>query len=249
VNFKSFPKIFAIGDRHIQEIFSDFVEITEKVDGSQFGFGKNEAGLLCRSKGQMLNLEAPEKMFNEAVDYVKSIENSIRPNNTYYSEYLKKPKHNTLAYDHIPQNHLALFGWIRDGVWVDSHEALWDEADRLGVDVVPILYHGRITDPTEIFDMVDKVSFLGGKRSRVLWLKTIIRTFGLPTDFSPLCQESMFPKNSKKFTGIHGKRKIQERASGRFLLKNTDQKHGGKRRLSTLKKRENLNTVRGILGI
>ena len=201
MDFKSFPKIFAIGDRHIQDIFSDFVEITEKVDGSQFGFGKSETELLCRSKGQMLNLEAPEKMFNEAVDYVKSIEGFIRPGNTYYAEYLKKPKHNTLAYDRVPKNHLALFGWICKGEWVDSHEALWSEADRLGVDVVPIIFHGRATDPTEIFDMIDKVSFLGGQKIEGIVVKNYKKSFWIADRLFPIMSGKYV---SEKFKEVHG---------------------------------------------
>lgn len=37
---RAFPKIFAIGQRYISDIFKDEVEISEKIDGSQFCFGK-----------------------------------------------------------------------------------------------------------------------------------------------------------------------------------------------------------------
>lgn len=112
---KSFPKIFAVGDRHIQKLFDGTVEITEKVDGSQFVFGKIDGELMCRSKGANIVMDAPEKMFSEAVEYVKSIEEKISDGHVYYAEYLKKPRHNTLAYDRIPQNYLVLFGWsIKD---------------------------------------------------------------------------------------------------------------------------------------
>ena len=33
-----FPKIFQIGDRYISRLFNGVVEVTEKVDGSQFSF-------------------------------------------------------------------------------------------------------------------------------------------------------------------------------------------------------------------
>ena len=37
---KAFPKIFAIGQDYIKDIFDGEVEVTEKIDGSQFVFGK-----------------------------------------------------------------------------------------------------------------------------------------------------------------------------------------------------------------
>lgn len=36
----SFPKIFAVGTSYIQDLLNGEVEVTEKVDGSQFVFGK-----------------------------------------------------------------------------------------------------------------------------------------------------------------------------------------------------------------
>ena len=49
-----FPKIFTIGTRYVQNIFDDEVEITEKIDGSQFCFGKINSTVYVRSKGATL---------------------------------------------------------------------------------------------------------------------------------------------------------------------------------------------------
>src|ERR1051325_8872762 len=105
-----FPKILHIGDGQIADLFDGPVEITEKVDGSQLGFGKENGRLFVRSKGKEQDLDNPDKMFVQAVEYVKTIEDIIPDNHTFYGEYLQKPKHNTLAYDRIPKNHIALFG-------------------------------------------------------------------------------------------------------------------------------------------
>lgn len=45
----AFPKILHLGDKAIRDIFDEEVEITEKVDGSQFGFGIVEGELIIRS--------------------------------------------------------------------------------------------------------------------------------------------------------------------------------------------------------
>ena len=73
----AFPKIFPIGTDYIADIFKEPVEITEKVDGSQFGFCLNGDVLYMRSKGAALYTENPEKMFKEAIDYVYSIRDTI----------------------------------------------------------------------------------------------------------------------------------------------------------------------------
>lgn len=52
----AFPKIFAIGTKYIDSIFDNEVEITEKVDGSQFAFGKIDGEVYCRSKGNQQQL-------------------------------------------------------------------------------------------------------------------------------------------------------------------------------------------------
>jgi hypothetical protein len=49
---KAFPKIFAIGQDYIKDIFDGEVEVTEKIDGSQFVFGKLAGELYFRSKGK-----------------------------------------------------------------------------------------------------------------------------------------------------------------------------------------------------
>ena len=105
-----FPKILHIGDKQISSLFDDEVEITEKVDGSQLGFGKVNGRLFIRSKGRELDLDNPDGMFKLGVEYVRSIEDKIPDNHTFYGEYLQKPKHNTLAYDRVPKNNISLFG-------------------------------------------------------------------------------------------------------------------------------------------
>lgn len=88
---QAFPKIFAMGTRYIADILKEEVEVTEKVDGSQFGFGKIDGEVICRSKGKIQPLDNPDKMFKEAVEYVLSIEDKLAEGNFYYAEYLQKP--------------------------------------------------------------------------------------------------------------------------------------------------------------
>lgn len=160
----SFPKILHIGDKQILDLFDGPVEITEKLDGSQLGFGRIDGELFVRSKGQELDLEDPNKMFKKAVEYVKTIADKIPDNYTFYGEYLEKPKHNTLAYERIPKNHIALFG-VYDSKERQFHdyEAIKKYADLFDVDAIPVFILDKPT-PEAILTLVkDKVSYLGGQ--------------------------------------------------------------------------------------
>lgn len=160
-----FPKILHIGDKQIESLFEGPVEITEKVDGSQLGFGRINGRLFVRSKGRELDLDNPDGMFINAVEYVKTIEDRIPDNVTFYGEYLQKPKHNTLAYDRIPKNYIALFG-VYDYQTKEfyDYDAIKEWSDKLGVDTVPILKAG-ISNPDEVLQLVkERTSYLGGQK-------------------------------------------------------------------------------------
>ena len=57
----SYPTVFAIGHKMIADLFNGSVVVEEKVDGSQFSFGVIDGELVCRSKGQQIVVNAPEK--------------------------------------------------------------------------------------------------------------------------------------------------------------------------------------------
>src|SRR5437899_3064493 len=107
-SWHSYPNVYALGHRYVTDLLLDDVIVQEKIDGSQFSFGKytdleGKDWMRMRSKGAEINVLAPEKMFIKAVDYVYSIFDSLTPGWTYRGEYLAKPKHNALAYDRVPK--------------------------------------------------------------------------------------------------------------------------------------------------
>lgn len=158
---KAFPKIYALGSAYIPSIFDEPVEVTEKIDGSQFVFGKVEGEVQCRSKGAEIFMDNPDKMFSRAVDTVRNMD--LPDNTIFYTEYLMRPKHNILSYDNIPTNHLALFGVSdpeRENLIAD-HTRLAGYAQALGIDVVPCLHKGMLK-PDEALAFLEKDSYLGG---------------------------------------------------------------------------------------
>ncbi len=134
----SYPKIFALGNRCIKDIFQGEVEITEKIDGSHFAFGKINGKLHMRSKNQPLYIENidNDKMFSAAMHHVKSIEHLLPDGTIFYCEYLSRPKHNILAYDRTPKNHLVLFAIYDIATQSFNRFALKSWANDLDIEVV-----------------------------------------------------------------------------------------------------------------
>lgn len=176
---KAFPKIFSIGTDYIADIFKHEVEITEKIDGSQFDFGKIDGNLYCRSKGAELYIDNPDKMFKEAVDYIALIQDKIPDNTTFYCEYLKNPRHNILEYKRTPLNHLILFGVSEKtgSKFMNNYNELLEWANKLEISVVPLIYKGKINKVDELLKFMDTESCLGGVKIEGIVCKNYENSF------------------------------------------------------------------------
>lgn len=163
ISFSAFPKIFALGTTYIQDIFSDEVEITEKLDGSQFVFGVINGEFVARSKGRVINGD-PDKLFAPVYDWAQSVVHTklmSKPDILFYGETLATPKHNTLKYKRVPYNHFALFGVQLPERWVVGYKDLTGWAGFLDCDVVPLLYQGKIHSVDELKSFMNSESVLG----------------------------------------------------------------------------------------
>lgn len=179
-SWHSYPSIFAIGHRALNELLSDPVIVEEKIDGSQFSFGlfdhaDGERVLHCRSKGAQLNVIAPEKMFTKAVETVAAL--PLRVGWTYRAEYLQKPKHNALAYDRIPEKHLIVFDINTGHEEYMSYQDKVVECARLGLETVPLVFEGMIESHEHFRSMIDRTSALGGQKVEGVVVKNY-RRFG-----------------------------------------------------------------------
>jgi hypothetical protein len=160
----TYPKIYTIGHAAVKDLFADEIVVEEKVDGSQFSFGIYDGEIRCRSKGQALVTDAPEKMFIKAVETVKEIAPLLTNNWTYRGEYLQKPKHNVLAYDRHPNKHIIIFD-INTGLECYLlHEARAAEAARIGLESIPVLFSGQLENAKTLVDLLERVSVLGGQK-------------------------------------------------------------------------------------
>lgn len=210
---KAFPKIFAIGQDYIKDIFKEEVEITEKIDGSQFVFGKLNGELFMRSKGAEIYADNPQKMFKLAVDYVLTL--SMPDNTVYYCEYLAKPKHNTLCYERIPKNNLMLFGIATASEkFMFDYELLKKAAKNAGIEPIPLVYKGKISKADEIFELIKKKSVLGGVDMEGIVVKNYARPFLLGGQPIPLMAGKYV---SEHFKEVHQKSWGRENtARGKF---------------------------------
>lgn len=157
-----YPKIYALGSVEVADILSYPVEITEKVDGSQIGFGVVDGDLIIRSKGSLIVQSQPNNLFKNATAYIVSIKERLTPGWFYYGECLQTPRHNKLKYERVPYGHIALYG-------VKDHEGdflTWASMTRvanlLGVEHVPLLGVVRHYTVEELQEFLELESFLGG---------------------------------------------------------------------------------------
>lgn len=179
-SWHSYPKVHALGHAAIKNLLLDPVLVEEKVDGSQFSFGKfvDPAGLeylRCRSRGAELNVDAPDKMFAAGVSTARELFLLLHPGWAYRGEYLAKPKHNTLAYDRVPARHVILFDVNTGHEMYLSYDEKSTEAVRLGLEVVPFIHAGRVESLDFFRSLLDRASVLGGQRVEGVVVKNYVR--------------------------------------------------------------------------
>jgi len=175
-SWSSYPSIFNLGHKAITSLLDGDVNVEEKIDGSQFSFGLVEASpadieaeympgfaLKIRSKGCVMHVDAPERMFSAAAETVRRLAPILTPGWTYRGEFLAKPKHNSLVYDRIPKDHIILFDVSTGDQTYLSYEDKKNEAARLGLECVPLLFTGRIGDVGKIREFLNTTSVLGGQ--------------------------------------------------------------------------------------
>lgn len=172
-SWHSYPSVYALGHSALEELLLDNVICEEKVDGSQFSFGRFNGELKVRSKGVEMIADAPEKMFQKGVDFVKTLD--LKDGWTYRGEFLAKPKHNALAYSRVPRGNIILFDINVDHERYLPYEAKKGESERLGMEVVPILFDGKLTGANEIMNFLERESVLGGQKIEGVVIKNYTR--------------------------------------------------------------------------
>lgn len=169
----SYPSIYNLGHKAITDLFKQPVIVEEKVDGSQFSFMRKDGQLHFRSKGKEIHAEEPEKMFATAVKTVQEVDHAfgLPEGLMFRGEYLSKPKHNTLAYERTPTQHIIIFDIDDGNQGFMSYENKQAMAGNYGFEVVPLLFEGLVTEPDQLRSFLEKTSVLGGQKIEGMVIK------------------------------------------------------------------------------
>jgi hypothetical protein len=198
-----YGKVFQLGSVGTERALMGSVVVQEKIDGSQFAFGVNEDGeVVLRSHHQPISPMNCPGMFKAAMDHVLSLDLSwVVPDTYFFCEVLAKPKHNTIAYERTPKNHLVLFDSSSPMGWYGRSE-LWVWAEHLGIDLVPELYRGE-ANVEMLRSMLLTPSYLGGSTVEGVVVKNYGENIALGGRLQPLfvklVSEAFKERNSKEF--------------------------------------------------
>ncbi len=211
---RSYTKVYKLGHAAIKELFFDEVSVEEKIDGSQFSFSKDDGGQIsCRSHHQQIEFCPPDNMFAEAVATVEKLIPILHPNWIYRCEYLNKPQHDTLKYNRTPNNCLIVFDIDVANEDYLPPEERGVEANRLGLETVPIFHQGKINSFKEMEEHLSTTSCLGGTTVEGIVFKNRFR-FGRDKKIlaGKYVRESFKEKNQANWKQQNHKHIIQQLA-------------------------------------
>ena len=185
---RSYNKVFQLGDRMISDLLVGHVELEEKLDGSQFRILISEKGVQCGSKSVDFDEDHPvEKTFKVGVENAMKAWGNIKPENEtrlhIFAEYFASPKHNTLGYGRIPENHIMIYDVAmekRDGElkWA-THTEKKEFATLSGFETVPLIWSGSGAELTNemMLEFLKRESVLGKEIVEGIVIKNTEKTF------------------------------------------------------------------------
>lgn len=159
----SYSKIYNLGHKALATLLNGPVVVEEKVDGSQFSFGRRGDVLHFRSRGATIYPETAQKLFKSAVEYIESIKYLLADGWTYRGEVLYAPRHNTLTYGRVPKHNIVIFDIEQSGgQYFCPPEEKAARASDLDLETVPMFYLGGRSGFEAFKEFLERESFLGG---------------------------------------------------------------------------------------
>jgi len=162
----SYPKVYNVGRPEVDEVLDGEVTIQEKVDGSQFSFGRRGDELIVRSRGREFPVDAADDLFKPACETVLTLFRArwLPDGWTFRGEAFKKPKHNTISYERVPVGNVILFDIDTGDNRYSSHDDTHAIAKELGLETVALLYDGPGEAVTKALTeaWLARTSILGG---------------------------------------------------------------------------------------
>ena len=192
---KGLGKIYTVGHERAPDIFSNTCEVTEKIDGSQFSFGMSNGRFFMRSKNRNIRIGDDEKLFNVAMKTALKLycDGKLVDGAVYRAESVSKPRHNRLAYGRAPEGGMVLFG-VNDFPW----NAVRTEAYRLGLECVPLIHRGEVSE-NDLDGFLEAQPLLGGGKTEGVVISCCPGRWKEYAKYvSPEFREATKPRNSSK---------------------------------------------------
>jgi len=155
----SYPEVFNFGHKCLDPILDGPVVVEEKVDGSQFSFGRVNGEYFCRSKGRD-QTEDTDKMFllaKQNTEFLPLVDGWI-----YRGELLNKPKHNTLCYERVPVKNVILYDIDKGDQDYLTHAEMRKHCGDIGLECVQLFYQGQVKILSGLLEFLKTPSTLGG---------------------------------------------------------------------------------------
>lgn len=136
----------------------DRISITEKIDGANSSFIKDDdnfLGVSCYSRRQVLSPENTLKGFYQWVrEYVSEIKDKLNPNYRYIGEWTNPHK---VKYKEEHMKEFFMYSiWDEEKEQYLSDEIVISEADRLGIQLVEYFYIGEFISYGHLMSFVGK---------------------------------------------------------------------------------------------
>lgn len=168
----SYSKIYHIGHPLAKDLIGIPLQVEEKIDGSQFSMMKREDGtIVIKSKLVEIDPYDPNGMFKLAAKTALSLD--LNPGWIYRGEFLQSPKHNTMNYMRVPKQNIILFDIEKTLYNFLTPEEKEKEANRLGLECVPMFGTFILNKPDDLLKFLDNISVLGNEKIEGVVLKPV----------------------------------------------------------------------------
>lgn len=167
--YESIPGIHKVSGKFFNK--GDIIEVTEKLDGANFSFTKDENG---RMRYFSRNNEVTGGVFRGAIPYVQEkIDNAphFSPDFTFYGEWLVRHRVN---YKEGFANTFNLFDiWMKKHQAYAPREAVYVTADIFGFNTPQVLYRGEYQSIEHLREMVGKSDIAVGMLGEGIVIRNI----------------------------------------------------------------------------
>ena len=138
------------GISFIQNLFSNSVYITEKIDGSRFSFKKEDGELVFFKRNAKTPINMIDRtivsFYEPAISHIESLKLSSIPNGMHFGfEYFANSTPGSIVYDKLPKNGLILTDVANGGTSNTNIDDLIKYSKTLKTDPPPVIFNGKLS--------------------------------------------------------------------------------------------------------